>query len=102
MSDEETLASLRERMDALGLSQAEVAEACGFSQPHLSKVLAGKVKLARKTRAAVHGWLTCSVPSGMPLEPGEWERLIERLRSRPPAQFMQIMQVLRLLERLST
>ncbi|MGU3420796.1 helix-turn-helix domain-containing protein [Methylobacterium sp. D54C] len=101
MSDDEMLVSLRERMDALGLSQAAVANACGLSQPHLSKVLARRVKLAPKTRAAIRRWLGRPSPSDVPSEPGEWEELIERLRSRPTARLMQIMQILRLLDRLS-
>lgn len=46
-----------QRMKGLGLSQSEVALACGISQPHLSKVLSKKVRLASKTEVRLIAWL---------------------------------------------
>lgn len=98
MTDAEFLTAVRERMDALAASQTSVANACGLSQAHLSKVLAGRVGLASKTRFALARWLTMPPPSGSSPGPSDLEDLIDRLRSRDPERVMQIMQLLRIID----
>lgn len=51
------LARVDSKMRETGASQSDVAKACGLTQPHISKVLSGKVKLAKKTAARLEQWL---------------------------------------------
>lgn len=85
-------------MEALGASQASVALWCGISQPHLSKVLARKVKLAPKTRARLEAWSSASSTANPGPEAQELRRIVERLAEGPPDRVMHIMQILRLLD----
>lgn len=81
-------------MEALGASQASVALWCGISQPHLSKVLARKVKLASKTRSRLEAWSSSSSAANPGPDTEELRRLIERLAAGPPDRVMHIMQIL--------
>ena len=51
---------VQQRMQQMGITQVELAAACGLSQPHLSKVLANRVKLAKKTEGKLKAWLETS------------------------------------------
>lgn len=91
--------SVQQRMQQLGVTQAELAAACGLSQPHLSKVLTRKVKLARKTEGKLTGWLETSgdLSEG---SPNDFARsLAMRLEQLRPARRMQIMELIRAIER---
>lgn len=91
--------SVQERMRNLGLTQAELATACSLSQPHLSKVLTKRVKLARKTEAKLADWLRASadLSEGGPTD--FVRSLAARLEELRPARRMQIMELLRAVER---
>lgn len=91
--------SVQQRMRQLGVTQAELAAVCGLSQPHLSKVLAKRVKLAKKTEVKLTGWLEASgdLSEG---SPNDFVRsLAMRLEQSRPARRMQIMELLRAIER---
>ena len=51
------ISSVQKKMRKLGATQAQVANACGFSQAHLSRVLANRLPLAKKTRERLQAWL---------------------------------------------
>jgi transcriptional regulator with XRE-family HTH domain len=95
------LERVRERMAALRATQEGVAKLCGLSQPHLSKVLSKKIKLAPKTQRLLAAWLM----DGKPAEEGggaqELGQLVERLLEGSAERRMQIMQFLRLLDELT-
>lgn len=95
------LERVRERMAALRATQEEVASSCGLSQPHLSKVLSKKIKLAPKTQRLLAAWLT---DGRLPEEDSgtqELGQLVERLLEGPGERRMQIMQLLRILDGLT-
>ncbi|MBB4041654.1 transcriptional regulator with XRE-family HTH domain [Microvirga flocculans] len=93
------LRQVRGRMQALRLTQAEVAKACRVTQPHLSKLLSGKIKMGRKTAAALSEWLA---RSELPAEEnGELRRIVEGLMAAPPEKRMQIMQLLRAVQQIA-
>lgn len=100
MNDDEFLGRVRRRIEAEALSQAQVADACDLSQPHLSKVLAGRIKLARKTRAALTTWMGSGTRLGTAVDRDGWDDVVARLRSRDPGRVDQIMQLLRILDAL--
>jgi len=90
---------VQQRMQQLEITQAELATACGLSQPHLSKVLANRVKLARKTESKLTGLLHAS---GVLSEgsPNDFVRsLATRMGQLRPTRRMQIMELLRAIER---
>jgi len=51
------LEQVRREMTSRGVTQAALAMACGLSQPHISKVMSGRVKLAKKTHQKLTDWL---------------------------------------------
>lgn len=90
---------VEERMRQLDVTQSELASACGFSQPHLSKVLSGNVKLAPKTEIKLLAWLQ-SAGDFAETNPNDFVRsLAARLESLRPARRMQIMEMLKAVER---
>ena len=88
-------------MSAGGVSQAAVAAACGISQPHLSKVLAGRVKLAPKTRARLQTWVSDPPVRAAGRNVDALQRLVSRLAEGSPERTMQIMQLLQLIDALA-
>lgn len=88
-------------MAATNASQAAVAAACAISQPHLSKVLAGKVKLAPKTRGRLDAWVSGPAAAAPGRDAEELQRLVLRLAEGSPERTMQIMQLLRLVDALA-
>lgn len=97
MSDTLDIAIIRQRMDERGFSQSSLAMTCGLSQPHLSKVLSGKVKAGKRTTSALLGWMQGSAPA---TESITIERLSRKLNRAPSGIRMQIMQILDALEKL--
>jgi transcriptional regulator with XRE-family HTH domain len=91
------LERVRERMAALRATQGAVAKSCGLSQPHLSKVLSRRIKLAKKTSLALADWLTHDKPADEDDSAQELRQLVERLLEGPTERRMQIMQLLRIL-----
>ncbi|MBB4039857.1 transcriptional regulator with XRE-family HTH domain [Microvirga flocculans] len=97
----ELLQQVRERMLALRLTQESVAKACRLSQPHLSKVLSGKIAPGRKTRLLLERWLARAAPEASGGEAEALERIIQELLASRPERRMQIMQLLRLIQTLA-
>jgi predicted transcriptional regulator len=82
-----------------GATQSDVARECGISQPHLSKVLGGKVKLATKTSSKLERWLADDAGRQQQrVEP--LESLAIRIAALRPRRRMQIMQLLEAVDRL--
>lgn len=89
--------AIKRRISELGLSQTQVARACGMSQPHLSKILSGVVNPGRKSTSALEGWLSgCKAPDTA----AQLQRLAERIEAATPVKRMHAMQFLESLERL--
>jgi transcriptional regulator with XRE-family HTH domain len=87
------LARVDSKMRETGATQSDVAGACGMTQPHISKVLRGKVKLAKKTVTKLERWLTS--PSEAPPEAAPTlETIAAKLESLRPKRRMQFMQLL--------
>ncbi len=85
----------------LRTTQEGVAKSCGLSQPHLSKVLSNKVKLAPKTQRLLAAWLVDDKPAEDDYAAGELGQLVERLLEGSTERRMQIMQLLRILNSLA-
>ena len=92
---------VRERMDALGVNQQELARACGVSQPHISKVLAKKLKVANKTERRLMQWLGEDSIRGGAGQTDELHGIVNRLARNPRIRFIHIMQLLLLVESMS-
>jgi transcriptional regulator with XRE-family HTH domain len=94
------IARVSARMRERGDVQKDVANACQICQPHLSKVLNKKVKLAKKTSQRLERWLNDDVVvhSDPPSEIlGSLGAKIANLR---PSRRMQIMQLLQAINHL--
>lgn len=87
------LARVDNKMRETGATQSEVAETCGMTQPHLSKVLRGKVKLAKKTAAKLEQWLGESSEASQEGNP-TLETIAAKLGTLGPKRRMQFMQLL--------
>jgi predicted XRE-type DNA-binding protein len=88
------------RMAQLRVTQSELASACDLSQPHLSKVLSYKIKLASKTERKLAAWLELAGSTAESTPHNFLEALATRLESVRPGRRMQIMELLRAVERL--
>lgn len=99
-TEDDLLAQVNARRAHLRVTQKVLASACGLDQGHLSKVLAGKVKLAPKTERLLRGWLAAS-QNGSAVNEEEIRRLVERISKAPAERQMEIMQLLRIVERLA-
>lgn len=99
MASNPLIKEVLERMAQLDITQSELALACGLSQPHLSKVLSGLVNLAPKTERKLSIWLQ-SAGDAVEAAPNEIVRsLAARLEKLRPAKRMQIMELLKAVER---
>lgn len=81
------------RMREIGATQSDVALACGMSQPHLSKVLRNRVKLAKKTTSKLERWLS-STPEQPPETAPTLETIAAKIAILGPKRRMQFMQLL--------
>jgi transcriptional regulator with XRE-family HTH domain len=93
MAQKALLARVDSKMRETGATQSDVAKACGMTQPHISKVLSGKVKLAKKTMAKLELWLAPS-PEAAPERTPTLETIAAKLESLGPRRRMQFMQLL--------
>ncbi len=91
---------VQQRMQQMGITQVELAAACGLSQPHLSKVLANRVKLAKKTEGKLKAWLETSADLSVDNTNDFVRSLTTRLGQLRPARRMQIMELFRAIERM--
>ncbi len=87
------LAHVDSKMREIGATQSDVAEACRLTQAHLSKVLRGKVKLAKKTAAKLEQWLR-EPSEAAPEERPTLETIAAKLETLGPKRRMQFMQLL--------
>jgi transcriptional regulator with XRE-family HTH domain len=83
-----------------GATQSDVARECGITQPHLSKVLRKKVKLAGKTSTKLAGWLAGDANRQQLQQVEPLKSLAIRIAALRPKRRMQIMQLLDAVERL--
>ena len=104
MANTDLVSQVLVQMTRLGVTQVELATHCQLSQPHLSKVLANKVKLARKTSEKLTDWLASSERvSGAVGSDGAVEyvqQFAQRLAELRPNKYMQIMQLLNAIEQI--
>ncbi len=92
MESAELIKKVVDQMKVQNVTQAQLAQLCGLSQAHLSKVLKLKIKLASKTQKKLHLWLGENKP---PAGAGAVVRALEtKLTSANPRNRMQIMQFL--------
>lgn len=87
------LARVHTKMRETGANQSDVAQACGVTQSHISKVLNGRVKLARKTAAGLERWLDQNQETIEP-SPLTLETIAAKLNALGPKRRMQFMQLL--------
>lgn len=95
---DDLLELIRERMASRRSTQQELAEACGLSQAHLSKVLSSKIKLASKTRRLLSAWLSSDTSAENAGVVVEIAQIVKRLTEGSQERRMQIMQLLRILD----
>lgn len=57
MASKGIIRTVQRRMELLRITQPELASACRLTQPHISKVLNGKIKLTKKTETRLQFWL---------------------------------------------
>jgi hypothetical protein len=100
MVSDDLLAKVRVRMARRRVTQKELGAECGLSQPHLSKVLSNKIKLARKTKQRLSTWLKDVGATAIPTPHDTVQALITRLETTKPGRRMQIMELLRAIDRL--
>lgn len=93
MSPRTLLARVHTKMRETGANQSDVADACGVTQPHISKVLNGRVKLAKKTAAGLEQWLDQTQAAPEPT-PQTLDFIAEKLNALGPKRRMQFMQLL--------
>jgi hypothetical protein len=84
------------------LTQSVVAEACGITQPHLSKILSNKVKLVGRSHRALAAWLVRTSPGGTVAGDTDLEIMVNRLRMAAPNKRIQIMHLLEAVELIVT
>jgi transcriptional regulator with XRE-family HTH domain len=97
MTQDPLIARVESKMRKTGANQSTVASDCGLSQPHISKVLRGKIRLADKTAAKLESWLTserAEAPSPA------LSRIARKLESLTPERRMQFMHLLAAIDRL--
>lgn len=98
MTPKDLIAQVSERMDRDHVSQLVLAEMCGLSQPHISRVLSLKINPGRKTRLKLEAWLAATAAERVRDPSGQMEYLARRLADASPKKAMQIMQLLRAVE----
>ena len=98
MTSKDLIAQVSERMDRDNVSQVVLAEMCGLSQPHISRVLSLNINPGRKTRLKLESWLAATGTERVRDASGQMQYLAQRLASASPKKAMQIMQLLRAVE----
>src|SRR5260370_32024378 len=95
MDTRDIIVSVLTRMAELKVTQSELASACDLSQPHLSKVLSYKTKLASKTERKLTVWLELAGSTAESTPHNFVESFATRLESMRPGRLMQIIELLR-------
>lgn len=98
MTSKDLVIQVSERMDRDRVSQVVLAETCGLSQPHISRVLSFKVNPGRKTYQKLENWLAATAVERARDASGQMQYLAQRLADASPKKAMQIMQLLRAVE----
>jgi predicted XRE-type DNA-binding protein len=93
------LVRINARMRDTGATQSDIARACEMSQPHISKVLRKRVKLATKTSAKLESWLAGNADE-QPEKIEPLQSLSAKIATVGPKRRMQIMQLLGAIDRL--
>jgi predicted XRE-type DNA-binding protein len=100
MTDSELIDKVKVRMSQLEITQVELSAACIISQPHLSKVLSKKIKLAQKTKSALTSWLSLADAAETASPADLMQKIAQKLEKQKPHKIMQFMQFLNTLDRL--
>lgn len=87
-------------MVVLRVTQPALALACGLSQPHLSKVLSKKVRLAGKTEARLLAWLRATESGSRKVARSTTEALAGRIERLRPDRHLQVIELLTSIEKL--
>jgi hypothetical protein len=100
MASDDLIELVNERMRRDGATQVEVAAACELSQPHISKVLSQRVKLAAKTAHRLTAWLGTDTINCHGSAENVIRSIADQLERLRPNRRMQLMQLLKAVERL--
>jgi transcriptional regulator with XRE-family HTH domain len=100
MNSKNLIARVAARMRERGDVQKDVASACHICQPHLSKILNNKVKLAKKTSQRLERWLNDDVVAHSDPPPEILGSLGAKIANLRPRRRMKIMHLLRAIDRL--
>lgn len=94
MESRELITEVVNRMKELNVTQTQLAKLCGLSQPHLSKVLTSRIKLASKTKEKLRLWLDESSAAAETTADAVIRAIERKMKSVDPEHRMQIMQFL--------
>jgi transcriptional regulator with XRE-family HTH domain len=98
MTKTDLVAAVAKRMAELGLTQTELAAACGLSQPHMSKILKKRLKLAKKTQERLGQWLERAENKESSALESTLRAVASKIRQADGKSRMQIMQFLTALD----
>jgi hypothetical protein len=93
MAEDDLIKKVLELMRERGTNQCGLSSATGLSQPHLSKVLGKKLKIAARTNGALLAWIEGGAPSAIRPPTDEVAALALKLHDLPPGIVMQFMQI---------
>ncbi len=97
MGEDELIKKVLELMRKRGTNQCGLSSATGLSQPHLSKVLGRKLKVAARTKGALLAWIAAGSPAVIRPPTDEVAALLLKLQGLPPDVAMQFMQIMDML-----
>ncbi len=87
-------------MDRLHIVQSEIAIECGLSQPHISRMLSGKVKIGKKSAAKLQIWLRLRSNDGSISSMEFATRIARTVDALPLEKRNQFMQFISAIERI--
>lgn len=96
--DARFLTSVVEAMRDRGVTQSALANATGLSQPHLSKVLLKRYKLAEKTRRKLRAWVEGDLDASHDDAVGTLRSIGVNLERLPPSETMELRGILKQLD----
>ncbi len=97
MGSDDLIKTVRELMRERGTNQRGLSCATGLCQPHLSKVLRGRLPLATRTSAALLAWIDGGATPATRLPTDDIAALAAKLQGLPPGTVMQFMQIVDIL-----
>ena len=97
MGEDDLIKEVLELMHERGTNQRGLSSETGLSQPHLSKVLNGKLKVATRTNRALLAWIESGSTSAIKPPDDQVAALTLKLQGLPSEVAMQLMQILEML-----